>query len=357
MGMTDIQLEFKPDFDRARYYWDAFWRHELIDRPCTVIIAEGPDPQVMAPVLQAVDADFDVMINAYDKYARSHCFLGESIPGFTPNFGPDQFTGFLGAPLKIDPQSPDTSWTEKVVAHWPDFLPLKIDENNPCWKRMHEFHQAAETYCKGKCLLYEIDMHSNFDSLEALRGAENLLFDLADSPEVMERVIDQMRPLYNYVYESFRRYGNKEVLGTNSGMELYSRGKTDFIQSDFICIMNPAMVRRFVLPALEEESQFLDHSCFHLDGPDALVHLDDILSIKEIGAVQWLPGAGARPQHQWPEVLHKIQSAGKAIVVYADCDLVKEIHKDYRPELVVYHVSTDSRRQAEDLLVWLKSNT
>lgn len=355
--MTENILEFKSDFERARTYWDAFWQHDLIDRPCAVIIADGDDPQDAVPTLQPVDADFQIMLDKYDRYARSHHFLGECVPGFCPGFGPDQFTAFLGAPLTIDPNSADTSWTAKIVDDWQDFLPLEMAENNHYWKRMHEFHQAAEHYCTGKCLLYEIDLHSNLDSLEALRGAEKLLFDLMDNPDLMEQAVNQVRPLYRYVYDSFRKYGEKRPLGTNSGMGLYSPGKTDFVQSDFICVMTPEMVRRFVLPAIEEEVRFLDNSCFHLDGPDALAHLDDILSIKDLDAVQWLPGAGAKPQHQWSEVLHHIQSAGKAIVLYGDCDLVKQIHKEYRPELVVYYVTADSREQAEDLLRWLERNT
>jgi len=33
-------LKYKPDFARAQKYWDAFWAHEIIDRPCTIIWAK-----------------------------------------------------------------------------------------------------------------------------------------------------------------------------------------------------------------------------------------------------------------------------------------------------------------------------
>jgi hypothetical protein len=118
------------------------------------------------------------------------------------------------------------------------------------------------------------------------------------------------------------------------------------------------MFRDYVLPAIEEEAQFLDHSCFHLDGEDSLKHLDDILAIKEIDAIQWVPGAGKKPQFQWPEVLHKIQDAGKALHIFDS--LIEEIkihHKEYKAELIVYEVNANSSQQGLEFLDWLRKNT
>ncbi len=117
------------------------------------------------------------------------------------------------------------------------------------------------------------------------------------------------------------------------------------------------MFRRFVLPALEEEAQFLDRSCFHLDGPDALNHLDDLLAIKSLDAIQWVSGAGNKPQIEWPEVLHKIQKAGKIIILHLSASDVKRIHGEYKPELLVYDVKTDTVDEGMELLEWLKKNT
>ena len=222
---------------------------------------------------------------------------------------------------------------------------------------MKEFHISAEKYYMGKCLLYDIDIHSNIDALEALRGAQKLLFDLIDQPEVIDRAMTEVRLLYRKIYYTFYQFGNKKEWGTNSGMHLYSRGKADYIQADFICLLNPDMLHRFVLPAIEEEAEFLDNSCFHLDGPDALKYLDDILVIDAIDAVQWQSGAGNKPGWDWPEVINKIQAAGKAAVLYGTCEQIKVIHGRYKPELVVYDVVANNEAQGLELLEWLKKNT
>ncbi|MFH1613979.1 MAG: hypothetical protein ABIG61_02700 [Planctomycetota bacterium] len=352
-----LSLKYKPDLENTRRYWDAFWNHEIIDRPCTIIRAKRTDNAVEAPRLQAVTADFRQTFDKFDSFLESHSFLGECIPGFRPGFGPDQMAGFLGAPIVISRDSDDTSWSEKIVEDWKDFLPLKLDENNQTWQRMKQFHAAAAEHYKGKCLIYNIDLHSNIDTLEALRGAQKLLFDLIDQPEVIAEAMDQVRPLYMKIYNELHEFGNKKHLGTNSDIHFYSRGKTDYIQADFICLLSPDMFRKFVLPAIEEEAQFLDNSCFHLDGPDALKHLDDILTIEQISLIQWVPGAGNKPAYDWPDVIHKIQAAGKATVFYGNCDEIKAVHGRYKPELLVYDVQAESEAQGLDLLDWLKKHT
>lgn len=350
-------MKYKQDFEEAKKYWDAFWSHELIDRPCTMVFAKKGQEHLTMPRLQAVEDDFDVSFSAVQKYLESTAFLGEAMPGFRPGFGPDQMAAFLGMPLTINPESRDTSWTGKIVEAWKDFMPLRLDENNKTWRRMKEFHKAAEDFCKGSCQLFNIDLHTNMDCLEAMRGAEKLLFDFIDEPEIVDELMRQVRPIYKQIYDELWQYGDKERIGSNSGMQLYSRGKTDYIQADFICLLSPDMFRRFALPAIKEEAEFLDDAVFHLDGPGALKYLDDILAIREIKVIQWLPGAGQKPNHEWPEVIDKIQAAGKATILYGTCEDVKSFHGRYKPELLVYHLTAESEAEGVAFLEWLKSNT
>jgi hypothetical protein len=127
------------------------------------------------------------------------------------------------------------------------------------------------------------------------------------------------------------QYGDKAQIGSNFGIQLYSQGKTDYTQADFICLLRPEMFRRFALPAIKEEVAFLDDVAFHLDGFDALKHLDEPLAIEEIKAVQWVPGAERKPSYEWPEVIEKTQSAGKAAILYGTCGEIKSFHGRYEP--------------------------
>ena len=52
------------------------------------------------------------------------------------------------------------------------------------------------------------------------------------------------------------------------------------------------MFAEIALPYLREQTQWLDKSMYHLDGVDAIKHLDSVLSLENLNALQWTPGAG-----------------------------------------------------------------
>jgi hypothetical protein len=60
----------------------------------------------------------------------------------------------------------------------------------------------------------------------------------------------------------------------------------------------------------------MTHNIFHVDGVGVLRHLDYILSLPQIQAIQWVQGVGDDlPILQWLHVIKKIQAAGKGVVV------------------------------------------
>ena len=355
--MSELSLQHKPDFERARTYWDALWNHQIIDRPCTVVTAAKRDNAPFYSLIQSVDANFSQGLKDFDMFLESHAFLGEAIPAFRPGFGPDQMAAFLGASLTIS-EDGKTSWSTKIVDNWQSFLPLRIDPDNLYWRRMKQFHAVAQEHFKGRCLIREIDLHSNMDLLEGLRGAERLLFDMIDSPDTILMAMSQAHEVFEQVCRELYQYAEKGKWGTTSILPFYSRGRFNRLQSDFIALLSPDLFRKFVLDGLQAEGALFDHSCFHLDGPDALTHLDDLLAIKEIDAIQWIPGAGNPPQIEWPELLHKIQNAGKIIILQdISAGDVKRIHGQYKPELLVYDVWTETVEEGMELLEWLEKNT
>ena len=77
------------------------------------------------------------------------------------------------------------------------------------------------------------------------------------------------------------------------------------------------MFREFSVPHLTEQCKFLDYSMYHLDGPGAIPHLDALLEIEELDAIQWTPGPkvpeGGDPH--WFDMYKRILDVGKSILV------------------------------------------
>jgi hypothetical protein len=83
-------------------------------------------------------------------------------------------------------------------------------------------------------------------------------------------------------------------------------------------MFSPEMFRKFVVPFLREQCAYLDYSMYHLDGNEQFRHLDALLEIEELDAIEWTPNAnlplGGDPQ--WYGLYRRILDAGKSVQAY-----------------------------------------
>ncbi|MBI5723575.1 MAG: hypothetical protein HZA50_06430 [Planctomycetes bacterium] len=357
-----MPLKYKPDFEQVKDVWDHFWNHELKGRP--PVIASVPRPgckQILAgenKYKMSVAGEYQKQLEQIDAWLESTLFLAESIPHFGPDHGPDQFAAFLGGNLVSLPDSPDTNWIDLHVEDWSKALPLKIDPKNRIWNGLQRFVGLLKEHAKDRYLIGVCDLHSNMDTLLALRGAENLSMDFYDCPELIERAMADVRKLYVPVYETlYKAAGMNSRTGTIGWIPFWCEGKFATIQCDYICMVSPEMSRKYIIPALEEEAEYLDRCCLHFDGPGALPHLNDVLSIKAIDSIQWVSGAGQKEMHLWTDVLTACQKAGKSVIVDGNPEQIKSVHKSLKPELTAYQVGVKTQQELDDLLKWLEKNS
>jgi 5-methyltetrahydrofolate--homocysteine methyltransferase len=250
-----------------------------------------------------------------------------------------------------------TSWSVPIIEDW-TADGRNIDRpHGVWWECALELYRKAAGYSEGKFLVGVPDIHSNMDALSALRGPERLCVDLLDQPERIDRAMALVRRAFAPVFEAVESAGGMAGRGYTGWLPFYSETRFAVLQCDFACMVSPEHFRRWILPALDEESSYLDHSVYHYDGPDALVHLHDVLSIPGIHAIQWVPGAGNPPPIQWMDLLLEIQKAGKGLYLAASPEEVKQFHQTLRPEGVLYDVFVSSEAEARELLDWLKANT
>ena len=356
---TNFKLQYKPDYQEACTYWDTFWEHQIIDRPCISITSpkndciQAPDPSY--PTM--LGSDYEAAARMFDARAATTFYGGEAIPFWQVwDFGPDQFSAFLGAEMFQSP-SEATSWVSAFVDNWNNVSPLKLDTDNYVWKEILKLFRVIARVSKGKWLVGLPDIHSHLDCLLAIRGGVNLLMDMADCPETIEKALSSVCKIYPLVYEAVYEAGDMDKQGTVGWAPFYCRGKFQTIQCDTIYMISPDMCRRFAIPAIEEEAHYLDHCVFHLDGKGSLNQLDDILAISDIDVIQWVPGAGEAGHIAWIDLFKKIQKAGKGLELHCSAEEVKIFHRELKPEGVLYCVDASSENEAKDIISWLKINT
>jgi hypothetical protein len=85
---------------------------------------------------------------------------------------------------------------------------------------------------------------------------------------------------------------------------------------------------------------------FHLDGKGMLRHLDRLLEIPEIAAIQWVHGVGDdAPIMQWLPVIRKIQAAGKGVIVDLQPHELEGFIAEMKPQGLYLCLAADEKDQ------------
>jgi hypothetical protein len=345
-----MELEFVPRFAEAKKQWQAFWEGSNT-RPviCAAFPKPGVEPVAPPPYTAGADGNFDPVITQALKWAASLDFLGEAIPFFNLEFGVDHFSALLGGELSFDPGSPNMSWSVPVVDDWDDFE-IKFCRDSFWWERTVAFAKALRARMDGRMLIAAPSFVANLDCLAALRGTENLLMDLAVTPEKVVRALDRVCCAYRDIVEAFDELLDFSRYGSINRHGLYSKGRINVLQCDISCMISPEMFREFVIPCLKREAACLDAIEYHLDGEEAIKHLEAICELPQIDVMQWVCGAGAPMKKDWTELYKRFDWYGKGQIVNATPDEICRLWNEYDSKKLCLGGEFASRQEAEEFI-------
>ena len=315
---------WKGNWEQSRQRFVKWWNREglLIGMWGAPESGKSVHEPVSAPAVPAVLAER--YCNAAFRAAENHYRLSRSIfpldilPSATTDLGPGSLALFLGSQPGF---AEDTVWFHPCIENElePEKLPpLRFDENNPWWKLTEDILRRCAELARGKYLVTCPDLIENLDVLSSLRGGQTLCMDLLERPEWVEQKIWEINEVwfaaYQRIYDLIKLEDGSSVFGA---FYIWGPGKVAKVQCDSSAMISPKMYRRFVVPALTAQCDWLDHSIYHLDGTQAMVHLDALLEIAPLDAIEWTPQAGIETggNQRWHELYRRILSAGKSVQV------------------------------------------
>jgi hypothetical protein len=354
-------FSLKPDFEASARRMVAFWAREVIDRPVVQFKLYKPaeERQPLPPSHHPTPAGrwMDAAYQAEYILAElsNQLFLGDTLPVAWPDLGPDVFTAFYGAPIFFGDDG--TTWSQPTLADWKAAESLHFDWDSPYLHKLDEITAALLEAGTGRFLTGITGLHSGGDSLAALRGPMDLALDLVQHPEQVKTLLGRLQADYFGVYDHFYTRLRLAGLPISTWTPLLCDGRYGILANDFSIAISSAMFADIFLPGIAAECRFLDRSLYHLDGPGALRHLDLLLDIPELDAVQYVPMLGDAAFAKWAAVYRRIQAAGKCVQVICELGEIDEVIAGVRPEglyLVVNGVADaeDAGRLLRKLKRW-----
>lgn len=324
---------YKEDWDEAKENFKAWWERSL-NRPLIQIIApkEGHadnevDEIIDSWVFLRYYPDANKAVDLLLSKMERTLFLKEAYPNVWINLGPGVLSAFLGAQLKFDGKA-GTAWFEGNMS-LDEILEMDFDPENIWWQYLIKCTKIASEKCRGKAIVSFTDLLDPITVVGQLRGRypTNLLKDMFLSGNKLDKVLRKVQEFWFYCFKETGKLMDVYRNGYSTWADLWSDKSYFVLQCDTIVYLSPKLFDRFVHPYIVEECRFLERSIWHLDGPLELKHLDKLLNIEELDAIQWIPGAGnpEAGEDVWLPLYRKIQSRGKLLQIFVSPERVMHI--------------------------------
>ena len=347
VDLSKIQLPkpgegYKVNMEAAKEKFRNYWAHKNTGRPLMCVIARRPEVEQysdgtpveggyldqicqgkyynMPEELKWKDMDDKYqdpqrIVDRYRYFCQTHAFLGESFPNLNIDFGPGSLASYLGSEIGF---KEDTVWFNKCLDGWDGVPKLTFDPENKWFKKHLQLAKDCQALAGDDFYVDMPDLMENIDVLASLRGAQDILFDLLDEPEMIGERIQEVTDIYYEYYDRFYDVIKDEEGGNAyTVFQIWGPGRTVKLQCDFSAMMSPEDFRKYIQPSLRSQSENVDHVLYHLDGPAAIKHMDALMEIEGIDALQWTSGDagpdGTLPD--WDVIYDKAIAAGKSIWV------------------------------------------
>lgn len=335
--MKQYYLETMPQVNEAMKRVDAWYHQEVMDRVPIRFSEHNSSHNIsMKEILKNYNNikdfwfDANFQIDLYKKSVQNKPVYAETFPIFFPNLGPSVFASYYGVPLSY---GETTSWAEHVIEDLEEFDLYSLKLNKECenWKKIDELTDLALKEGDGLFFTGYTDLHPSLDCVADFMGVENLCISMLDSPESVLQITDIA---YRDFPEVYKYYAERLVgMPSVSWMGIPSEGSMHIPSCDFSTMLSEEQFAKFALPYIKKEVKHFEKNIFHLDGPGVARHLNTILQIPEIQAIQWVQGVGDdEPIMQWVGLIQKIQEAGKSIVVGLKTSELKQFMKAVEPK-------------------------
>jgi hypothetical protein len=359
--MPDLMpIERIPDWEERLARQDAFWDCEILDRPVVVMSTYRENPHYPPPAEKDWDSlkerwwDTEYVVEGALHRTMNARYFGDALPGAHPKLGPEVFSCLYGLEMEYGER---TGWSIPALEDWSEADELQLSRDNPYWKKLVEMTEALLEAGENKFYTGVTDWHPGGDALAAFRDPQRLAVDLLEHPEEVKELLNRVTDDFFEVYDAFCDRVVESGQAVTTWLGVVSTRRWYVPSNDFSCMVSNEMFEEFFLPGLARECAHLEASIYHLDGPGALHHLDSLLSLDDLNAIQWVYGQGNGRASDWLDVYHRCQNAGKGLQIRLDLDELDLFISELHPEGVWLSVGVSDEAEAEAVLDAVKKWT
>ena len=286
------------------------------DRPVMQIFAPKP-AQAKANALReppsaaAKWSDIETIYASARAYLDNTYMLAEAARVINPDWSVGNACFFGCKPTF----SMESVWVEPLGTDEDEYPPIEFDGSSPWYKFMLDFTAYCAARNDRDFYLTPHFGNSAADTLSLIRSDAALMIDIYENPAWIKQSMQTIGKALHHIFHTA-----SGIIGAANGFASWFGCVADkpvvIADADISCLISPKQFETLFLEQIIEQISWAPYSQYHLDGPDALRHLDLLLAIPALNAIQWVPGSGHDEILQWVPIIKKIQTMKKSVQVY-----------------------------------------
>ena len=238
-----------------------------------------------------------------DDLIRGACPMQVAVP-FLP--------GMLGCRSRI---LPDNVLGEEQHLTWDEALRLRLDQENPWFRKYVEFGRALVALSAGRFPVSHNAELGPTDLHALVRGHNESIVDLVDEPDKSAEILWRMGEIFRDVTEEFWK-GIPLYHGGyfDAQYSLWAPGPTIRIQEDATAVFSPDLYRKLVQPVDRVLAAHFPCSFIHLHSTSMFL-LEAFLEIEEIHCFEINNDVGGPPLEKMVPCFQQVQRARRPLLI------------------------------------------
>ncbi|UCF90638.1 MAG: hypothetical protein JSW39_20435 [Desulfobacterales bacterium] len=320
--MTMIKAAFGNDPAKIAKY-RAFWKREDVRRPLVGFSFIGWFPleefaackawgssAYLTPEMIDPEAFMDDYLRLLregeaidDDIIRGACPIQVAVP-FLP--------GMLGCQVRI---LPGNVMGEEQLLTWDEALQVRLDPENPWFRKYMEFAQALVEKSQGRFPVSHGPEIGPTDLHAVLRGHNQSILDLMDKPQKSAELLWRVGEIFRDITEELWKrvplyYGGY----FDAQYSLWSPGPIIRMQEDATAVHSPQLYRKLVQPVDRMLAAHFANSFIHLHSTSMFL-LDAFLEIEEIRCFEINNDASGPPVEKMVPYFQLVQQARRPLLI------------------------------------------
>ncbi len=231
-------MKYAANWERSAERYTAWWQGEAIDRCCLSVTAPKkilPDlPQYTNQEVLAHWTDPDWLLEQWVPSFENTYFAGDAFPNLWLNLGPSGHAGYCRGSRYTFMRSVGlncTTWYDPIIEDWSTDMPV-FDEQGLLYQKTLLLARELSRRANGDFIVSMPDTSGNWDALAELRGSSDLLIDMLEEPDALQRACDILQDIWEKAVTDvsgiLRSNGQKG--GSIGWMQVWAHGLTAQIQ-------------------------------------------------------------------------------------------------------------------------------